>query len=74
MADLIAGSGGFFSGHLILMIGRVFIIILALIVGVINCQYAVGGLAVTVLFACTTKPITRGGFWVMGVFMACSPA
>src|SRR5687767_3440543 len=39
-SELISGNGGFFSGHLILMIGRVFIVVLALMMGVIHCQYA----------------------------------
>lgn len=64
--SLIAGNGPFFSGHLMLMIGRVFILILALIVGVLNCQYANGGLAATIAFCCITGRTTRGGFWIMG--------
>ena len=66
--ELIAGNGSFFSGHLMLMIGRVFVLILALIAGVVNCQYALGGLAVCIAFAWTTKKISRAGFWLMGAF------
>jgi hypothetical protein len=66
--SLIAGNGGFFSGHLILMIGRVMILVGALLAGVVNCQYALGGVAVAIGFACKTRKITRVGFWAMGAF------
>jgi hypothetical protein len=62
--DAASGGGGPLAGGFFYLLAYLFVYLLALLTGLINCWHCVGGLVVAAAFACSGR-VTRTSFWVM---------
>lgn len=59
------GGGGLFAGGFFYMLGVLFVYLLALLAGILNCWHCIGGFVAACAFACRGR-ISRTAWCVMG--------